>query len=445
VPWWYLQQAKVASKPPEQSPVENLKRGWEAAKEGLRFSINFMRANVGVEDESLLSSPLFLIAIGYLGQHLHYRFSPAEDRDLRRWFYIANARGHYSGSSETTLDTDLVMIKTGGSAPELLEALRREIGRFEIEPGDMAGRGQRSALFSTAYLALKARGAKDWRTRLRLSLTHSGRFHFIEYHHIFPKAGLRGRYEKSEINEIANMAFVSGATNRRMGGVPAERTLTELKEEQGEQVLVDHCIPLDPQLWKVENYCSFLEYRRAALASAINEFIGGEMDRAISIDIDGLLDAGEGELVEFKSSARWDYREEKLNKALEQTIIKTIASFLNRRGGTLLIGVDDDARIVGLEADYATLGKKQNRDGYQQFLVQLVSGSLGKNVCANLAIAFVPLQGKDICVVRASASPSAVYLEDQGQSKLFVRLGNTSQELTGKQAVEYAKSHWPGG
>lgn len=424
-------------------PVARLEEGWERAKEGLRFAINFMRANAGVEDESLLSSQLFLICIGYLALRLQYRISPTQDRDLRRWFYIANARGHYSGSSETTLDADLALIDGGGSAPELLESLRQQIGRFEIEPADVAGRGQRSALFSTAYLALKARGAKDWRTRLALSLTHSGRYHFIEYHHIFPKAVLKGRYEKSEINEIANMAFVSGATNRRMGSAPAERTLAEVRDEQGERVLVDHCVPLDPELWKVENYRTFLEHRRAELARAINEFIGGEMDQGVSIDVDGLLAGGESDLVEFKSSARWDYREEKVNKALEQVIVKTLASFLNGRGGTLLIGVDDQAQVLGLEADYATLGKRPDRDGYQQFLVQLVSGSLGKNTCADLSISFAPVQAKEICLVRASASASAVYMEDQGQSKLFVRLGNTSQELTGRQAVEYVRSHWP--
>ncbi|HXK40092.1 MAG TPA: hypothetical protein VJ837_04640, partial [Candidatus Paceibacterota bacterium] len=265
-------------------PVARLEEGWERAKEGLRFSINFMRANAGVEDESLLSSPLFLISIGYLAQALRYRISPTEDRELRRWFYIANARGHYSASSETTLDADLASIAAGGSAPQLLEALRQQIGRFEIEPSDVAGRGQRSALFSTAYLALKARGAKDWRTRLALSLTHSGRYHFIEYHHIFPKATLKGRYEKSEINEMANMAFVSGATNRRMGSTPAERTLAQVKHEQGERALVDHCVPLDPDLWKTDNYRAFLEYRRAELARAINEFIGGEFDQPVSID-----------------------------------------------------------------------------------------------------------------------------------------------------------------
>src|SRR5262249_50577541 len=127
----------------------------------------------------------------------------------------------------------------------------------------------------------------------------------------------------------------------------------------------------------------------------------------------------------------------------EQVIVKTLASFLNGRGGTLLIGVNDHAQVIGLEGDYATLGKRPDRDGYQQFLVQLTSNHLGKNVCAGLSITFAPVQGKEICVVRASGSGAPVYVEAQGQSRLFVRLGNTSQELTGRQAVEYVQSHWP--
>ncbi len=78
-----------------------------------------------------------------------------------------------------------------------------------------------------------------------------------------------------------------------------------------------------------------MEYRRDALARAINEFIGGEMDQTVSVDIEGLLAQGERDIVEFKSSARWDYREQKVNKTLEQVIVKTLASFLNAKGGIL--------------------------------------------------------------------------------------------------------------
>ena len=55
--------------------------------------------------------------------------------------------------------------------------------------------------------------------------------------------------------------------------------------------------------------------------------------------------------VEFKSIARWDVREAKPNKAMEDAIVKTVAGFLNTDGGTLPIG---DAYIANRWEDDAT-------------------------------------------------------------------------------------------
>lgn len=142
-------------------PVPRLMDAWEDAKDGMRFAINFLRTNLGIEDETLLSSPFFFIALAYYANSKGYRFTREEEGDLRRWLYIANARGHYSrGSSETILDTDLGAIRRGGGPAALLELLRQQIGRFEIEPADLAGRGERGGLFPMAYLALLRRGAR---------------------------------------------------------------------------------------------------------------------------------------------------------------------------------------------------------------------------------------------------------------------------------------------
>ena len=98
--------------------------------------------------------------------------------------------------------------------------------------------------------------------------------------------------------------------------------------------------------------------------------------------------------------------------------------------------------MPGLTADFATLSKRPDRDGYQQFLVQLVSSTLGKAAFANLAISFHPLQGQEICAVRVTSSSVPVYLNEGDTSRLYVRLGNTSRELTGKDMIEYTRSRW---
>lgn len=256
--------------------VEDLKKGWEEAKEGLRFAINFLRTNVGVEDESLLSSPMFFHALAVVSRIKKNQLTQIEQRQLTHWLLVANARGRYSrGSTETLLNEDLNILFRTGDLAALMEPVRRQFGRLHVEPNDLAARGANSPLFSLAYLALKHAGAKDWHSGLGLSLTHQGKLHFIQWHHIIPKSLLKdhGGYETGEINEIANMAFITGQTNRRISNKDASIYLKDVLEKQGPEALLTQCVPLDQELWSVPRYRDFLQARRIALAECMNAFV----------------------------------------------------------------------------------------------------------------------------------------------------------------------------
>ncbi len=257
------------------TPVEKLKEGWAQAQEGLRFAINFLRSNAGIEDESLLSSPMFLHALAALSRVKDNKLTADEQRQLLHWLLVANARGRYSrGSTETLLNEDLAIIFRSGNVAALMEPVKRQFGRLHVEPGDLAGRGVGSPLFSLAYLALKAQGAKDWYSGLGLSLTHQGKLHFIQWHHVIPKSLLKERgYEPGEINEIANMAFITGQTNRRISNKEAVNYLREVVTKQGEEALQSQCVPVDEALWSTDRYRDFLTARRQALADRMNAFI----------------------------------------------------------------------------------------------------------------------------------------------------------------------------
>lgn len=257
------------------TPVEKLKEGWAQAQEGLHFAINFLRSNAGIEDESLLSSPMFLHAIAALSRVKDNRLTADEQQQLLHWLLVANARGRYSrGSTETLLNEDLAIIFRTGNVAALMEPVKRQFGRLHVEPGDLAGRGVGSPLFSLAYLALKAQGAKDWYSGLGLSLTHQGKLHFIQWHHVIPKSLLKEKgYETGEINEIANMAFITGQTNRRIGNQEAVNYLREVVARQGEAALRSQCVPVNEALWSTDRYRDFLAERRRALADRMNAFI----------------------------------------------------------------------------------------------------------------------------------------------------------------------------
>jgi hypothetical protein len=255
--------------------VERLKQGWVDAKKGLSFAINFLRVNAGIEDESLLSSPMFLHALAAISHVGDNKLSKKDQNTLLRWLLVANARGRYSrGSTETLLNEDLKVIFNNGPLSELLDIVKRQFGRLTIEPGDLSGRGASSPLFSLAYLALKDAGARDWFNGLGLSLAHQGRLHFIQWHHIFPKALLREEgFDTGEINEIANMAFITGQTNRRIGRQAPSEYLKEVVDSQGPAALKAQMVPTNLASLTPENYRKFLTARRKALADCMNGFI----------------------------------------------------------------------------------------------------------------------------------------------------------------------------
>jgi predicted HTH transcriptional regulator len=49
-------------------------------------------------------------------------------------------------------------------------------------------------------------------------------------------------------------------------------------------------------------------------------------------------------------------------------VAKTVAALLNTEGDILIIGVDDEHNVLGLQRDFKTL-RKSDRDGFHYFLI----------------------------------------------------------------------------
>jgi hypothetical protein len=165
-------------------------------------------------------------------------------------------------------------------------------------------------------------------------------------------------------------------------------------------------------------------------------------------EILGMIKKGESEFVEFKSSLRWDLREQKVNKVLEDVILKSIAAFANAKGGSLFIGVTDDLQIIGLEHDFKTL-KKQDADFFELHLRKLINNQFTISFSNEfILMRFPQFEGKTFCIIRVSPGDRPLYVKTrnkQGQEveKFYVRSGNASQEITSlKEINEYIKSRF---
>jgi hypothetical protein len=255
--------------------VEQLKIAWAESCEGMEFAINFLKNNVGIYTPTLLSSPFLLVALAYFGYKRGYSISSDEASSLRYWALVANAKGRFSrGSSETLLDQDIAILRDGGGTDMLIDRLRSQVGRLDISLDELEGRTQRSALFKTMFLAFRSSEAKDWKSNLLIALDHSGTQHRLQFHHIFPKALLKNSYTSREADDISNLAFISGKTNRTISDKSPLTYFPPLIEKSGQSAFDAQCIPTDPELLDIAKYKEFLSERRKRIVLRLNEYLG---------------------------------------------------------------------------------------------------------------------------------------------------------------------------
>lgn len=166
-------------------------------------------------------------------------------------------------------------------------------------------------------------------------------------------------------------------------------------------------------------------------------------------DIDELIRRGESDRLEFKSSARWNLHTKARDEKIELVIAKAVSGFLNADGGTLLIGVNDAGRPVGLVNDFAVV-KSPDPDRYELWLRDLLATTLGQPAAVQVVIDFTPVTVDDaatyVCRVTCPASPRPVFLrpgKGGTQPELWVRNGNSTRQLKVDEAVDYVMDRWP--
>jgi len=223
-------------------PIERLQEAWKHCVPGIEYAIDFLKSNAGIDSPALLSSPYLLVTLGYFGHARRYTIGRNEAAALRKWALLANAKGRYTrGSSETLLDQDLATIRDGGSVPELLERLRLQVGRLDIV--------------------------------LAIALDHRGVTHKLQFHHIFPKALLSGHYTPGEADDIANLAFISGKTNKQILAKPPKAYFPQYIEKAGEEAFAAQCIPTNDMLLDLTDSKAFLAERRIMISKRLNQYL----------------------------------------------------------------------------------------------------------------------------------------------------------------------------
>ncbi|MFI2506695.1 DUF262 domain-containing protein [Streptomyces sp. NPDC018972] len=251
-----------------------LKEAWQATEKALRLAIDFLREECGIPRSGILTSPNVIVVPALLLHQRDGKLQGNEQALLRRWVYTAMAFSHYSLQVETKLDAEARLLRTRSGEELFTELIRRASGSRSadtpLHPRDLEQKYSTHAFFRLLYIAALRDKARDWATNIAISDQPMSSGAKIEFHHVFPRARVQSAYAKEEWNSLANLAFVTGQTNKMissklpfeyMGGIAPDR-------------LAEQWVPDDPELRSLDRFPEFLAARRRLLANVLNDLLG---------------------------------------------------------------------------------------------------------------------------------------------------------------------------
>ncbi len=150
-----------------------------------------------------------------------------------------------------------------------------------------------------------------------------------------------------------------------------------------------------------------------------------------------IIELGENDHVEFKSTLRWNLRAEKKDKAIENAALKTMIAFMNSKGGTLIVGCADDGTILGLEND-----KFQNHDKMLLHLTSLIKKRIGSLYIPFLEYSIEKIGDKFVLRIDCLPASMPAYLIDDNQDHFYIRTGPSSTSLRLSKVYAYIKERF---
>ena len=438
---------------------EKLINAWKKLDDKvLDYVCNLLQSQAYVDHTDEINSVYALVPIiAYTFNKPDSKLDENEIKKSVKWFYYSQIRNRYISQMPQKLDKDIGIINDNPNPFDTLLAMIDEERPLEIKASEFIGRDIRHPLFSLMKWYFKSKGAVCLGTGLSLR-KNMGKKYSLERDHIFAYSVLRdsdiydmnNQFHYAIAQEMTNRAILTLAENRDKSAMFADVYLTNVKTKFPNALKLQ-CIPEDESLWHVERYEKFLEARRELLANELNSFLNnisiGSVSVSTKVDLIDMIHSGEHDFLEFKSTMRWNWRENRLDKKMEEIIIKTISAFSNAKGGKLLIGITDDGEILGLDSDYNTL-KEPNKDHFELHLRNIVNSAFGKEFAVtNLNVRFPIIDDLEICEIDIKPGNKPLYCEvtDKSgavQKKFYVRSGNSSQELDIEDTASFIKKRF---
>ena len=419
---------------------------WDDVISALKESIDYFRSVYRIPVSTLLPYDALLVPFTYFFYCNKEKPQGKQIKYLEEFFWRISLSYRYSSSTESKLAQD---IKRIDNILKIVRPSYDDLKVFLDSPEDLIETSFSAGnSYCKAVLCLLAYyEPKDFRNNGKVLLDNSWlkMANSKNYHHFFPKSYLKKQGVGNE-NSIVNITLVGADLNKHKIRAKAPSVYIQefLDENESLPTSIHSHLIEDINSYGIhsDDYKVFLEKRSKSIYDALRKRIELKNERNThDAELKELIHIGENETMEFKSTLRYDLRENKINKKLEFVIAKTISAFLNTEGGILIIGVDDGGNALGLDNDLGTLSKG-DIDAFELHLRNIISKHLGSSFEKYLKVNFPSIDEKTVCKIQVLKSGKPVFATYEGAENFYVRIGNSSIPKNRAEQSEYERLHW---
>ncbi len=147
---------------------------------------------------------------------------------------------------------------------------------------------------------------------------------------------------------------------------------------------------------------------------------------------------------ESKQKLKQSFFGVKAQKIVLHSAFKNLCAFANSGGGKLLIGVNDDKTIRGIEGEYNDLlGSKKDLDGYGLFFDSQLMSYFEESFSSNLKREVVDFDEGSVLVITVLPSSNEIFIlkDESGNAceELYIRNLSSAKALSGRQLANFLK------
>lgn len=244
--------------------ANNVVDDWKKTKNGIEKTIDFLKTPLSLGSNIFLEAENTLVPIVFL-----FSEKEAETNNkmnmLAYWFLVSYMNQRFSGQSTSTLNKDInTIIDSKDPISGLIENLTNDKFFFTTKSDDIKGNQFKFILYCL-YRDVKT---TDFKSGFGIDNSMASPSNKLDFHHIFADSLLEETGFKNKKEDIANKTFLTNKTNKQLSN--SDPTYLS---QYPKNLLKAHLIPIDKNLWKLDNYEQFLQKRKELISNALNNFL----------------------------------------------------------------------------------------------------------------------------------------------------------------------------